>query len=132
MENASIEYQNPENITQERTQESWKIYLDELSGYHYYYNELTGETFWIENENATKPDNSKVTMKRNNNFNSISLINPCEHKESMEDTINRLVPERITRKNRFADLNPKILSRESEEQRIESETNVKLKFVSTS
>lgn len=125
MENASIEYQNPENITQERTKEPWTIHLDELSGYHYYYNEVTGETFWIENENTTKPDNSKVTMKRNNKFNSISLINPCEHKESMEETMNRLAPERITRKSRFADLNPKILCRKREEQTIESETQKK-------
>jgi len=112
MENTWTQIRDTEEKMCKITGESgeWTRTLDHLTGYHYFYNKTTGETLWDEEE-------YKKPMETDNRFNSISFINPCEHRETMEETIERLAPESLRAKRRFADLNPKILTQVSNPQK---------------
>ena len=118
MENTWTQIRDTEEKMGKITEESgeWTRTLDPLSGYHYFYNKKSGETFWDEEEYLSPKPND-------NQFNRISLINPCEHQETMEETIERLLPEVKRAKQQFEDLNPKILRHETNTQKTINKTS---------
>lgn len=118
MENTWTQIRDTEEKMGKITEESgeWTRTLDHLSGFHYFYNKTTGETFWDEEEYQSPKPNV-------NQFNRISLINPCEHQETMEETIERLLPEVKRAKRQFEDLNPKILRHETNAQKTINNTS---------